>query len=1506
MDADSEATESTRTGPDHVYAPYGRGLQVGSHNTMNNNYVVLPDGEKYLLHEVVQPHRGYVDALTVTYYEHNPLVAAFHRFLDERDRGYFAVEAEPGMGKSAFAAWVAGRQETDAAHFVQNGARAGRTATAVRSLGAQLIAAWKLDDLTLGGWLLGGSGEPEWLGIVIERAAARRDEQRPARPIVIVVDALEAAYDYPATELPFGLPRRLPKGVYVVATARNGRLRNTPADQTHRVVVAPDAAGNIEALDGFLHTRARGDRRLVRALDQYGIATDTFVAQVLDRSRGSWIYAHYVLAAIDQEPRTVCSLPELPNGLDAYYEEHVLPLCLGPDGQADERRTVLLAALGAAREPVDAATLSSLAGLDEPSLFDGLLRDGLRPFCTIVTPDDDPDAPPRYLPHHSSLREYLTNSSDPTLRRATRTAHARACDRYLTAWGGLDLGLGALVAHPELADMDGGYPVRHLVSHLLEAGREADAHRLFALSRGRENLWYAAHERAGSVDAFLQDVELAEAATERLGTRLRCRLIRASVTSAVTALPPRLVRELVTRELWTVEQAFHRVKRMGHRQVQAQALLPLIPELPRRLHPEALTLAAGYGDAERAPVLAAIIPLLDDALVTTVVEPVLNTDSGLPLARPLVALAARLPKATLSGLAHHPSLVDRHGNRAYVRALVALFRHPDRAAGARKALKILRSLKHRPNSDQLVALLSYLPVEEVFDEVLAFFGGTHHARGGGVTPAPGARGSTDRLERLSSALKGSGDMRVSACLLQMAAQLQFSREHAPALVEMALRSRVERLDFVFYTLVERLSTTEVRDWVSALFPPEGTQGRRLLPEARHVLLGALLQRLPPDDARSYAEAEMATAPEPPWMPVVTEFPLVWDARPHLVAYLSPETRRGFVERVSGTWNGPRRVQYWDTLARIGPHLSEEEFGIVLAAVSTEAAWEKGARTVALDALAPHLPDHLLAQVLADSPGRGRSEVLSTVVELGRVRPPEKSIRIEQRGLRFVREFLPPPAQADAVAELAPGLSAEAAGHALAILESAPVTAPLFARANGAWQPTSAPSASTRSLSMLVEPISELGGVARAVEALSAALPDAALSRAWAVAVRGGEDHPAQVALWAPGLVSRLISAGREGLLHNLLPRAAERIPLTGADDVVHFLRFADLVSVEQVHQAGDVLLARRDDPPYRAEALAGLSHRLPEAERHALAGEVLDTLARARPADRSTDKWYPWRDARALGHLYRAGATETATEALRELLAPGVGWDAAVLEAFGTPLPVPVVEETLAVAMAGDGPEWDSSHILMAIAPSLDESQARTVLRKVMEAGPDQPAQQRLLPALAERLEPDPADALSMEVLEYTLRMATEPAEQSGVISMFIPRLRRVDPGRCRLIVDQLIELHTPDTSLSWEPEPGFDTAVAALEPEELAELYDRVSRARNPASRAAAQAMILRRLTNEWPGADFPDAADLPHTWPAGLDRAPQCGLISASARWIRRQGGDRAVDEVVDALIDVHTWWP
>lgn len=953
--------------------------------------------------------------------------------------------------------------------------------------------------------------------------------------------------------------------------------------------------------------------------------------------------------------------------------------------------------------------------------------------------------------------------------------------------------------------------------------------------------------------------------------KLRYRLIRASLTSTVTALPPRLVRELVIRGFWTAEQALHRVERMGDLGLQARALLLLVPDLPKRLHHDVLALAAGYGDEDRARVLDVIIPLLNDELVPPAIELTLDSETGLPLPGPLVALAARLPRDDWKRLANHPLLTDER-RRIYVRAAVTLFLTRDRATGAQAVLRRVRALHLGVNEGKgelVAALLPHMP-DESFDDVLALLDGAEIDECEALMSALGGHVPMNRLDRLLTVLDFDPASRRSvdrpwswwAFLLSLTARIELSRTRVAALLDLALQLFMDPRDAeVLAALVRRLSTTEVRRWLNTIFPSHRAEGWQLDTGAL-PLLGALLRRLPPEEARPYAEAAALPLPEFPWD---------WGNRAHLMEYLPPEARRPYLIEVSRQW---RTVHlHSETFTLVGPHLSEEELEGLLDAMGGENAPDADTWLELLDALAPHLPDHLLLEAVSRTIPRPETERFTALAELVRLLRPGARGRFEQRSLMLVQDTPDQRSWADSVRKLAPALSQDAAVAALEILTT----------------------------------VSMYGGCAQAVEALSASLPSEALPQAWSVAVRGSEDRPEQPAFQAPSLMTRLASAGHGEIIDAVLASAAEHVSQWLEDEVARFLTtFVPLLSAEQLRHATDAFLSHRSRSPRWAESVAGLSRHLPETERQKVTDAVLTALADAR---HETNNWDPRPMTRALGHLYRAGATEAVTDALGSLVTASTpaGWGLSIaLVGFGTALPAPVVEDALTKALTNRN-ELDLFDVPFTLASSLNEDQVRRVLREVVDLEPPSGLSFQLLTALAESLGPGAGDAVSRKAFEHACRAGDLSLSSYGEhFRTLLHQLRRFNAPEYRVLVGRIIDHHSPSAAASWAPDWDFDSAVVGLEAEELAELYARITHIRNPTSRATAQATILRRLGAEWPGAAFPGTGDLVHTWPVHLDRTVLCTLLAASAWWVYQRGGAEAVDGVVDALIDVCTWWP
>lgn len=1243
-----------------VYAARGTG-----DNFINCSF----DG--YWLQEAAQAYRSYAEVLNSSYFPHNLLVKEFGHFLKVSDRGYFAVEGEPGLGKSAFAAWITAQEQRCAAHFAELRPGASEAAAVVRSLGAQLITTWELHDLAPGGMLSRASGDPAWLASVIEKAAECRDKREAGARIVIVVDALEAAHEWPDRALPFGLPEHLPRGVFAVITARPGRLWNLPPAHVHLVRQRPDRPENLAALRGFVRTAIRDRTRIAQALADCGVSTETFIEQLLERSAGSWVYVHFILESIDLDPAAVLNLPVLPSGLDAFYDHGILPLCR--DSPEQESRIALLAALGAAGEPLDGSALCSLAGLSDPALVDGLMRDGLRPFCDVT---DDPSGRSRYALHHASLREYLSSPASRTLpdaeaqlrRRiahACRFAHSRIGDRYLAAWGGLDRGLATLADDLELAGVDGGYALRNLVVHLLRAGRGADVHKLLAVRSNQSSLWYAAHEHTWDTGGFLRDVELARAAAPSIAMQLRYRLIEASVTRAVSALPPPLVNELVSRGIWSPEQAFSRVERVTNRERQVQALLPLVKRLPRPLLQRLLALAATLRGADRGRVLVAVAAIqgLDPELAARAVDLAIGEEGSFPLIGPLVALISHLPPDKVRRLPSHPRL--RHKlDQEYVRIATDFLLAPDRGVAIRTTLNRIRRLSGSESQDTLVAaLLPFVP-EASFDEVINYLADLEPEYFEVLLAALGAYAPVCRLRDLFAALakqpyerdRPEGTLRAlmfRACRTgtDWAADLALWRtlaprievQDVPSVLALVAGSRAFPMDpETIYLLVARIPPAAARRLLDTITGLDASQSPVNM-STRHSLVGALLENLPAAEAQAVAEAEVSRC----------AFPRRQISLAYLAQHLSADARRPLLDELCKDVSYGLRGydESTEALASLAAHLAPEELGAVLETAAASWTWNPDGLFEVIAALAPHLPDAVLTQLARDTASQGPdSECFTALSELGKLQSPERRSRTARKGLALARNITNHRLLAAAVREIAPILPPDAAETALGLLELV-------------WNPD---------------------WTVPAVEALAPRLADEQLRRALSAALPEGFGMDSWVIARLPVLLSRLAAAGHLETLGHALD---EQLKLfTRPDSMRALLNLLPLLTSGQVQEAWDRLIAENNLRD-RAEALAVLVPHLPHAERAAavpLALAAMNDPGSSGPSDMDELRGR----ARAFGNLLRAGTDQVSPviRALRTFLRELSACSFPVHELFaefGATLPPAVTDEALECALAG-------------------------------------------------------------------------------------------------------------------------------------------------------------------------------------------------------------------------------
>lgn len=335
------------------------------------------------------------------------LIDDLDRFLEEHDRGYFVIQAEAGLGKTALLAHLV-KTRGWIHHFAEQApGEAGINNTRL-NLAAQVMRAFELDSGHDGPAAVPetAAARPDYLGSLLRSAC---DQLGDGEKIVVAIDALDEAGTRPGEQV-LGLPRTLPPGAFVVATKRPVPVLLSTEGPREDVQINAASEANVNDLRRFL-TRAVEMPAVMTALDNSGLSAEQFTQALLDRSAGVWIYVHYFIGHIEWDQPAQIDLDALPLGIWGWYydfwqrwrDEHA--------AEWYARHLPVLATLAAAHEELSLATLCTLAGVEPPL----------------------EEIPPRWRPTSSSARNRL-RATGPTTPAST-TSSAGAASRRTSRSG---------------------------------------------------------------------------------------------------------------------------------------------------------------------------------------------------------------------------------------------------------------------------------------------------------------------------------------------------------------------------------------------------------------------------------------------------------------------------------------------------------------------------------------------------------------------------------------------------------------------------------------------------------------------------------------------------------------------------------------------------------------------------------------------------------------------------------------------------------------------------------------------------------------------------------------------------------------------------------------------------------------------------------------------------------------------------------------------------------------
>lgn len=241
---------------------------------------------------------------------------AIDKFTNKNDRGYFFVEGDPGIGKSAVAAQLV-KNNDYVHHFNFRSGGRNKTRTFLANICSRLIVKYKLDYQSLPFNTLEDNA---FLSKLLNEVSSKLNSKDK---VVIVVDALDEVdmNSFQSGANVLFLPSDLPKKVFFVVTKREEKLNLNIKCKQKFFKVDHSSEENIEDIEKHLVANVTNNK--IRSyIKKYELDKVSFIKMMSDRSKGNFMYLYYVLHEIKDGCYKDMNPDRLPQGLENYYKDH--------------------------------------------------------------------------------------------------------------------------------------------------------------------------------------------------------------------------------------------------------------------------------------------------------------------------------------------------------------------------------------------------------------------------------------------------------------------------------------------------------------------------------------------------------------------------------------------------------------------------------------------------------------------------------------------------------------------------------------------------------------------------------------------------------------------------------------------------------------------------------------------------------------------------------------------------------------------------------------------------------------------------------------------------------------------------------------------------------------------------------------------------------------------------------------------------------------------------------
>ncbi|MBD0309892.1 MAG: ATP-binding protein, partial [Microcoleus sp. T1-bin1] len=316
------------------------------------------------------------------------------RFLQTNRKGYFVLEAEPGVGKSSILAkLVLLLKRRCVAHFNSQSQGIVRAEQFLENACLHLIRGYQLNYPQL----------PENAtrdGNFLSRLLGEVSAKLGGKKLILVVDALD--------EVEIGLqgrgsnvlylPDALPDNVYFIVSKQPKTL---PLPKHQVFDLMQYSAESLADVKLYIDKRTSHSASIQNWINRQNLQRDQFVAAVAQKSQNNFMYLRYVLNDIDSGKYSDVTLNDLPRELEGYYEKHWARMEMAVKDKELRRRTLkAIYLLTKTRKPVSCDILADFAGEDALDLQ--AVLDDWEQFL-----GRNSDTPPDYRINHASFQRFL-------------------------------------------------------------------------------------------------------------------------------------------------------------------------------------------------------------------------------------------------------------------------------------------------------------------------------------------------------------------------------------------------------------------------------------------------------------------------------------------------------------------------------------------------------------------------------------------------------------------------------------------------------------------------------------------------------------------------------------------------------------------------------------------------------------------------------------------------------------------------------------------------------------------------------------------------------------------------------------------------------------------------------------------------------------------------------------------------------------------------------------------